>query len=84
MHRCDNTGIGNPANGSVNIPSRDFGSVATYECDSGFTLVGNMRRTCTLTGWDGSQPTCSEYSWLHSTELTIKQLAKVASYILCS
>ena len=58
VHRCDNTGIGNPVNGSVNISSSDFGSVATYKCDPGFILSGNQRRTCMLDGWDGIQPTC--------------------------
>ena len=42
-----------------------WGSVATYECDHGYNLVGPMNRTClqvesdsTTGAWSGSTPSC--------------------------
>ena len=35
------------------------GGVATYTCDSGFTLVGDPTRICGSDGtWSGMAPTC--------------------------
>ena len=34
-----------PTNGSVNVSAREIGSVATYSCDSGFTIDCNSQRT---------------------------------------
>ena len=44
-------------NGTVNnIP---VGTVATYSCDPGHIVTGDMTRTCQSNGsWDGSDPTC--------------------------
>ena len=42
----------------------DFGTTATYSCNSGYSLVGDEVRTCggdgsSITGeWDLSEPTC--------------------------
>ena len=43
----------------------EIGTVATHTCIAGFTLVGNMTRTCIdneqadIVGvWSGSAPTC--------------------------
>ena len=43
----------------------EIGTVATYLCDAGFALVGNMNRTCVddnqadIVGvWSESAPTC--------------------------
>ena len=60
-----------PVNGSVTYTftangngSYPFNSVATYSCDTGFSLVGNSNRTCTgdgssITGaFNGVAPTC--------------------------
>jgi hypothetical protein len=33
-------------------------STAEYECVSGFMLEGDQVRTCTLSGWTGSEPVC--------------------------
>ena len=46
------------ANGSIiyapdNMADYDIGTIATYDCDPGFVLFGNMERTCTQAG-DGS------------------------------
>ncbi len=48
-----------PTNGQVTVTSRVFGSIATYDCDSGFILVGETSRTCLETGqWSGAEPQC--------------------------
>ena len=48
-----------PSNGQVTLTGTTFGSMATYECDSGFTLVGNQVRTCQDDGnWSGTEPVC--------------------------
>ena len=37
----------------------DFGTTATYSCDSGYGLSGGTSvRTCESEGWSGSAPTC--------------------------
>lgn len=52
------------ANGSISYPSsQNWGSVATYSCSPGYTLVGgNTTRTCGGVSnpgtWSGSAPTC--------------------------
>lgn len=50
-----------PVNGSVDVPAREIGSVATYGCDNGFEFIidCNPQRTCQadLT-WSGDAPTC--------------------------
>ncbi len=39
---------------------RDEDSTATYSCDTGLTLTGgDTMRTCTVSGWDGTAPTCT-------------------------
>ena len=51
---------GSPANGQVDYRSQAVGSVASYECDEGFTLVGESTRVCeNNTQWSGSVPTCT-------------------------
>ena len=57
---CGN--LTNPANGRVNHTAGTmFGQTATYNCNTGFILVGGSSaiRTCQATGmWSGSGPTC--------------------------
>ena len=46
-------------NGDVTFASTDFGSIATYSCDFGFTLVGSNTRICQLGGqWSEKEPFC--------------------------
>lgn len=50
-----------PLNGDVDLDlgSTTFGSTATYECDSGYTLSGAVQRTCEDSGsWQPAEPTC--------------------------
>ena len=50
-----------PLYGSVSAPTIDYGSVATFSCDTGFSLVGDETKECLLSGlWSGGDnPTCS-------------------------
>lgn len=46
-------------NGALFRTSSSVGSVVTYSCDSGYTLVGGSVRECQLTSaWTGSAPSC--------------------------
>ena len=48
-----------PENGAVSQMSSSVGSVVSYLCSSGYTLVGDNRRECRITSeWTGSAPTC--------------------------
>ena len=61
---CPTNGIiVSPDNGGVSVGGVTFGSVATYSCDDGFTLMGTATRTCTSDGtWSGDNPTCDNDS----------------------
>ena len=50
----------NISNGQVVIDGpTEQGTVATYSCNSGFSLVGDRQRVCTESGaWSGIRPTC--------------------------
>ena len=46
-------------NGGVSFEGLNTGWVATYECNKGSILKGNLMRQCLVTGdWSGSQPEC--------------------------
>ena len=48
-----------PKNGTVNEGGFVPGSIATYTCDSGYSLDGSETRECQDDGnWDGVAPTC--------------------------
>ena len=39
--------------------TRGMGTVATYSCNTGYVLVGDMTRTCDgADTWSGTDPTC--------------------------
>ena len=49
----------NITDGSVMIDGRSVDSLATYDCSSGFDLVGADVRMCMENGnWNGTEPTC--------------------------
>ena len=51
--------LDDPANGMVTWTSLTTGGVATYECDSGFELVGDEMRDCQSNSqWSGAPPIC--------------------------
>ena len=51
--------LNDPANGMVTWTSLTTGGVATYECDSGFELVGDEMRDCQSNSlWSGEAPIC--------------------------
>lgn len=46
-------------NGRVIIDQTTLGSVARFMCNNGFVLRGDtVTRTCEVTGWSGSNPSC--------------------------
>ncbi len=50
----------------VSVTNNNFGSNATYACDTGYTLNGDTTRTCGSDGvWSGSEPTCTR-KFIHS------------------
>ncbi|XP_064386661.1 sushi, von Willebrand factor type A, EGF and pentraxin domain-containing protein 1-like [Halichondria panicea] len=56
----------NPTNGTIGYDmgtasSRPVYTVATYTCDTGYTLNGDTTRTCRSDGiWSGSSPVCQQ------------------------
>ena len=50
----------NPGNGVVSFTATTYNSVATYSCNTGYTLTGDDTRTCQSSSlWSGSEPTCT-------------------------
>jgi len=47
-----------PANGAVSMSGIIVGSTATYSCNEGFSLDGNVERTCEDDMWTGTEPVC--------------------------
>ena len=49
----------NPANGQVShTAGMTFGQTATYSCNPGYKLVGDINCTSATGVWSGSEPTC--------------------------
>ena len=49
-----------PMNGTVLPEGVTAGHNASYQCDNGFKLVGDIIRTCQNNGtWSGMEPTCT-------------------------
>ncbi len=67
MHACvlytvavDCGTLSDPGNGTVNAPTTTFMYTATYNCNTGYNLTGDMTRTCQANGtWSGTDPTCT-------------------------
>ena len=52
-------GLPAPSNGRITVTASTFGGKATYNCDTGYDLIGNTSRMCAANGdWTGSAPTC--------------------------
>ena len=56
----------NQPNGVVTVSGTLLGSIAQYNCNDGYVLVGDATRTCENTGhWSGTEPVCNrKYSQL--------------------
>ena len=57
---CDS--LISPSNGNVVVDGSGVGTVATYSCDTGYTLEGVSMRTCQNSAdptWSGSPPSCN-------------------------
>ena len=55
-----------PEYGEVTITGTTTGSVATYSCNKGFKLTGNVNRICLVTGqWSRTAPTCQRKKFLY-------------------
>ena len=54
---CD--ALSNPVNGGIITTGTGFGDTATYYCDYGYDLIGDLTVTCQSNGnWSGSPPIC--------------------------
>ena len=52
-----------PQNGSVSVDGTTTGSTASYSCDIGFELVGEVMRVCMSDSeWSGTPPVCRRKS----------------------
>lgn len=59
---------GSPKDGRVLhlLEKYEEGMVVTFECDTGYYLLGSMTRTCLSNGtWSGRMPVCGKH-FLHS------------------
>ena len=46
-------------NGVACFDGNVLGSILTYQCDEGYTLIGNVNQTCLSDGnWSGEIPKC--------------------------
>jgi len=55
----DCPGLSSTSTTSVSVTAGlTAGSVATYACVSGYTLFGDVTRTCTAGSWTGVEPSC--------------------------
>ena len=62
------TRLSSPPGGAVTFSSSSLssGTIATYSCDSGYSLVGSSSRICLSSGsWNGSQPYCQRQGVWH-------------------
>ena len=54
----DCSALSNPVNGMVQMTGDIQGSMATYSCNNGFTLMGQNTRMCDNKMWTGNPPVC--------------------------
>ncbi|KAF5886922.1 complement component receptor 1-like protein, partial [Clarias magur] len=55
-----------------------FGATITAQCNKGFWLVGESRRNCRETGWDGRAPVCEVLKCLKPPSITNGMFSPVA------
>ncbi|XP_069801473.1 complement decay-accelerating factor-like isoform X2 [Dendropsophus ebraccatus] len=59
---CKKVDCGDPErikNGKIQVTGTDFGSIAVYSCNIGYSLTENSHRKCTADGvWEGNPPQC--------------------------
>ena len=66
---------GNIQNGFRNLSGTTQGSVVTFGCQAGFTLVGNKALTCGSSGlWVGAWPECLLCKFNHCIKLAKTKL----------
>ena len=65
--------LDDPINGRVTTTGTTLSSIATYTCDTGYTLTGDMTRTCQANrDWTGLEPSCNrEYSMTINNQIQI-------------
>ena len=73
-HAATCEGLNNPGFGTVTVSGQSVGDTATYDCQSGFSLIGTPTRTCTLISpgsadWSGEAPICERTSLIIPVEL---------------
>ena len=55
-----------------------YQSVVTYQCDTGYTLVGIDTRVCQETGlWSGDAPTCSGINSINENQQHVPLLSLI-------
>jgi len=58
---ADCTAVANPVNGHVQVTGSGLDSVATFECNEGYSLVGSSTLVCTdELVWNGNLPVCKK------------------------
>ena len=66
--KCEN--LPTVKSGILTVASDGQTSVASYECFSGYKLVGSSTRICETTGsWNGEEPVCSRSKYIKHKEL---------------
>ena len=51
--------LSNPRNGRVVVQGQSAGSIATYYCNTGYSVQGYSQRVCNINGqWSGTTPAC--------------------------
>ena len=75
-HAATCEGLTNPGFGTVTVLGQSVGDTATYECRSGFSLMGTSTRTCTQISpgsaeWSGDEPICERTSLTISVQVPL-------------
>ena len=62
MFDCVQDPIETLTNGNFLLNRTTFGSEVSFICEINHALIGNATRTCGITGWSGSNPSCGAYN----------------------